>query len=287
MPAQSQWIVEVATATFEADVVERSFDVPVVIDFWATWCQPCRQLAPLLESLANEYAGKFVLAKVNVDTEPQIAGAFGVQSIPHVFAVRDGQPIDQFVGVLTEAQLREWLTSILPSRADELVKQGLAVEKEDPGDAEAKFREALHLVPEADPVKIHLARVLLAQDRDEEAEKVIHELEERGFLEPEAEKIKSELEIRASAQEAGGVDETRRAAAADPADLSKQLQLADALAASRKYREALEICLSLVQRDKAGMGAEAKATMVKIFDVLGPSSELAGEFRRKLATALY
>src|SRR5262245_40622728 len=132
MAAPSPWIIDVKTETFEADIVERSFEVPIVIDFWATWCQPCRQLAPLLESLANEYAGKFVLAKANVDELPQIAGAFGVQSIPHVFAVRDGQPIDQFVGVLTEAQLREWLGAILPSRTDELIKQGLAVEDDNP-----------------------------------------------------------------------------------------------------------------------------------------------------------
>jgi putative thioredoxin len=287
MAEQSPWIVDVTAETFESGIIARSNEVPVIVDFWATWCQPCRQLAPLLESLAQEHAGKFVLAKVNVDESPEIAGAFGVRSIPHVFAVRGGQPVDQFMGILPEAQLREWIKTIMPSPAEQLVNEGMALEVNDPAAAEAKYREALHLVPEADPLKIRLANMLLAQDRNDEASKIIEELQERGFLEPEAEKLKSQLELRAAAAEAGGVEEARSAAAGQPDDLSLQLKLAEALAGVRKHREALEILLALVQRDKSGVGVDAKVTMLRIFDTLGPSSDLAQEFRRKLATALY
>jgi putative thioredoxin len=287
MAEQSPWIVDITTDTFESGVIARSNEVPVVVDFWATWCQPCRQLAPLLESLAQEYAGKFVLAKVNVEESPEIAGAFGVQSIPHVFAVRGGQPVDQFVGVLPEPQLREWIKAIMPSPAEQLVSEGMALETTNPAAAESKYREALHLVPDADPVKIRLAGMLLAQNRDDEAMKTIQQLEERGFLEPEAETIKSQLELRAAAAEAGGAEEARRAADAQPGDLSLQIKLAEALEGVHKHRDALQTLLSVVERDKSGAGVEAKATMLRIFDSLGPGSELAQEFRRKLATALY
>lgn len=287
MSEQSAWIMETKTETFEADVIQRSMEVPVVLDFWATWCEPCRQLTPLLEKLAESYNGKFVLIKVNVDDAAEVAGSFGVQSIPHVFAVRDGQPVSQFQGLLPEDQLREWIDSFLPSPTEELLKQAQALEENDPAAAEAKYREASHLEPDVPAIQIDLARVLLAQNREEECRAIITKLEERGYLEPEAERIKSQLDLFAAAEEAGGVEEARKAAEASPDDLSLQLMLADALAVARKFEEAFEICLSLIERDKAGVGVEAKATMLKIFDMLGTSSELASTYRRRLATLLY
>ena len=164
---------------------------------------------------------------------------------------------------------------------------GMKLEETDPAGAEVKFREALNLEPKADLLKIALARVIMAQNRDEEARRLIEQLEERGFLEPEAQAIKDELEVRASAEESGGVEEARRAAAANPDDLPLQIGLADALAVAGKHTEALELCLSLIARDKAGIGPQAKEAMVKILGLLGPASELAGEYRRKLATAWY
>lgn len=283
----AEWIKESTTARFEADVIQRSFEVPVVVDFWAPWCQPCRQLAPVLEKLANEYAGKFVLVKVNIEAEQQLAMAFQIQSIPLVVAFRDGQLVNEFAGVLPEAQLRQWLETFLPSPAQTLMLEGMKLEATDPQAAEAKFREALNLEPKADALKIALARVIMAQRRDEEARKILQQLEDRGFLEPEAQALKDELEVRAVAAESGGVEEARRAAAANPHDLTLQIALAEALAVAGKHTEALELCLSLIARDKAGIGPAAKDAMVKILGMLGTSSELAGEYRRKLATAWY
>ncbi len=283
----SPHIINTTTATFEKDVVQRSMECPVVVDFWATWCEPCRQLAPLLEKLAEEFAGKFLLAKVNVDESPEIAGAFGVQSIPVVVALFQGQPVNQFMGLLPEPELREWLQTFLPSPSQELFKKGQELEADDPSGAEKCYREALELDPDENTIRIHLARVLLMQQRDDECRLIITKLEERGFLEPEAERIKSELDLRAEAEEAGGLTEARKAAQANPDDLHLQLQLADALAVANKHEEALELCLSLIERDKAGIGPETKETMVKIFDMLGQQSELVGIYRRKLATAWY
>jgi putative thioredoxin len=285
--AAQSWILETTTERFEKDAIRASSERPVVVDFWAPWCAPCRQLTPLLEKLATEFNGRFQLVKVNVDENPDLAQAFGVQSIPFVAALRDGQLVNEFSGVHPEEKLREWIGGMLPSKADELYKKGLALEKTDPKAALGPLREAAALEPDKAPIRIALARVLLKLNQDDECRTIIADLESRGYLEPEAEKVKSELALRAAAAEAGPVDEARKAAAANPDDLNLQLKLADALAVSNRHDEALRICLDIIQKDKSGVGVEAKNTMVRIFDMLGPGSELVSAFRRKLATALY
>jgi putative thioredoxin len=237
--------------------------------------------------LANEFAGKFVLAKVNTDEEVELAQAFRIEALPTIFAVIQGQPVDQFSGLLTAEQAREWIARLLPSPAQLLAQEAMALAQTDPKAAEIKFREALALVPEEDSLKVALAGVILKQGRLDECASLIEELEKRGFLEPEAERLKSELDVRRAAAESGGVETARKVSEADPTNLILKIRLADALAASQQHRKALEICLDVVQNDFGEARADAKTTMVKIFDMLGPASELTGEYRRKLATALY
>jgi putative thioredoxin len=287
MAEKSPWVIDVRLANFEQDVVARSAQVPVVIDFWAPWCGPCRQLGPILEKLAVEANGKFVLAKVNTDEEQQLAMAFGIQSIPVVVAFLNGQPVADFMGVRPEAEIRQWLEQLLPTPAQQLIQEGLQLEATDPQGAESKYREALALAPDEEAVRIRLAAVLLQQGRLDESRSLIQHLETRGYLEPEAERIKSELDLRQAAAETGGVEAARKAAEANPTDLTLKIRLADALAAAQQHKKALEICLDLVRDDRGEIGNEAKETMLKIFQMLGPASELTGEYRRKLATALY
>lgn len=287
MTESSPPIVNVTVTNFEDEVVRRSMDVLVVIDFWAPWCEPCRQLAPLLEQLAAEYGGRFGLAKVDIDQQQDLAMAFGVQSIPHVIAIDKGRPVDQFLGVRSESELREFLDALLPSPALELANKGLSLETDDPQAAETAYRESLELEPDNDEVRIRLAGVLLRQDRQDECRRIIEQLEQRGFLEPEAESIKLQLELQTAAAEAGGLETVRRAVEDHPDDLSMRIKLADALAVANKYEEALDLCLSLIEQDRTGIGEEAKQTMLAIFETLGPQSELVGEYRRKLATLLY
>tara|TARA_R110002111_G_scaffold168038_1_gene233861 strand:+ start:140102 stop:140965 length:864 start_codon:yes stop_codon:yes gene_type:complete len=287
MSANSAWTIDITEENFETEVIQQSEQTPIVIDFWAPWCGPCQQLAPLLDKMVEEFQGKFRLAKINIDEQQGLAAAFRVQSIPAVVAFQHGQPVDQFQGLLPEETLREWITRLIPSPLEILLQEAQAAEETEPALAESKYREALDLDPGNDAIKLRIAAVLVRQSRFDECTKIIHKLEERGYLEPEAEQIKSQLELQAAADEAGGVEAARATLAADPENPLLKISLADALAVSNKHEEALEICLSIIEQDKTGAGVEAKATMLKIFDLLGTQSALTGTYRRKLATLLY
>jgi putative thioredoxin len=257
------------------------------VDFWAAWCQPCRRLGPLLERFAEEYAGKFVLVKADTDLLPHQAQAFNVQGIPAVFAVRDGQVVDSFVGLLTENQLRAWLEGIIPSDAELLVKEARALEAGDIAAAESKYRQAVELAPNLPAANIGLARVLGAQEQAAEAQQIIERLEARGFLEPEAQRVKAELQLRGGAASASKLTELRGAVAAEPSEASHKLRLAEALLANGQYQEGLELCLEVVAAGRGPLRDAARQRMLDAFHVLGDESELTRDFRRKLAMTLY
>ncbi len=281
---QSPHVIETTPENFVSDVVERSNSAPVVVDFWAEWCQPCRILGPTLEKLATEFDGQFTLVKANTETMPEVASAFGVRSIPAVFGVRDGKVVGSFVGVLPEASVRSWIEKLMPTPAEILIKEAAALEEADPEGAERKYRQALELVPEDVTVQLGLGRMALTLGRPEEARATIQQLERRGFLEPEAETLKAKLTLEGHAGE--DLASLRAALESQPKDRSLQLRLAEALAAEGQHAEALALALDLVERDRRGTGEPARKLMLAVFQLLPADSELVAEYRRKLSVAL-
>lgn len=276
------WVVDTTAERFELDVVERSRITPVVVDFWAAWCQPCRLLAPLLEKLAAEYGGRVVVVRANTDELPHIAAQFNIQSIPTVFALVDGEVVDYFQGVMPEAQLRPWFERVLSAAT---LIDARAQEQSAPELAERLYRQVLEQTPGRPEALTGLARVLLGQQRFDESRACIDQLAQRGFLEADAEKVKAALDLQH--QNAGDTTPLRQAVAAAPDDLDLQLQLAKALAGQGVYEESLEICLKLVERDRQGVGDQARLLMIDVFRVLPADSDITRTYRRRLSSLLF
>jgi putative thioredoxin len=195
--------------------------------------------------------------------------------------------VDQFLGLLPESQIRAWLERILPSQAEQLVAEAQDYERTNPQATESKYREAIQQSPNETAARIGLARVLLRQNKLDESRRILQELASAGALGPDGEQLRAEIMLHEQSKEVGGVDRARAAAEAEPDSLTMQLNLARALAAAGRYEEALEIGLKVVQRDRRQFGEPARELMVGVFHLLGPDSELASSYRRRLALALY
>jgi putative thioredoxin len=254
-------VIDVDEADFEHRVVEASRTTPVVVDFWAGWCRPCLFLSPVLERLAEEHEGRFVLAKVDVDANPSLAARFGVQGIPAVKAFRDGRVLSEFVGAQPEDIVRRFLAAVLPSAADQRAASGRAATS--PEEAEAAYRDALAHDPSHPAAAAGLAALLIERDELEEAGAVL------AGAAPTAEvrRLRAELELRTLAGRDGALGEAARSAVAGD------------------HRSALERSLAAM-----GNGADrevAREMMLRLFDVLGDDHPLTREFRGKLASALF
>jgi putative thioredoxin len=242
----------------------------------------------VLERLAAEANGDFVLAKVNVDENPGLAMRYGVQGIPAVKAFVDGRVVDEFVGALPEPQVREFLRRVVPSEADRQVRQAqrlLAAGGLE--EAESLLRRVLEREPDHPRALLTLGRVLMEQDRPDEALKVLERIPWHLPEHREAKELMAMLDLRREAQACGGLEACREKLAADPDDLEARYGLAMALAAEGHYEDALRHLLAIVSRDRRFRDDGARKAMVAIFEILGEEHPLVREYREKLAMAIF
>ncbi len=281
MTQPHEHIADITAADFPQAVLQRSHEVPVVVDFWAAWCGPCKVLGPLLEKLTIESDGEFELVKIDVDANPELSQQFGVQGIPTVIAFRDGAVAGRFTGALPEPQLRAWLEEILPSELDKMVEQARdAALAGDLLQAEHVFRMALERRSDHIEAGTGLASLLLARGDSEEALIVLGKLAPT----PEVERLQAAARLSASRTDDVGALEAR--VGADPDDDGARLELARALASRSEFEPALDYMLEVV-RAKREHKDDARKAMLDIFDVLGDEHPLTATYRRQLANALF
>ena len=282
----SQWTIDVNEENFEAAVLERSSEVPVLVDFWAEWCGPCKALGPVLEKLADEYAGGFVLAKLNVDENPNLAGMFGIQGIPAVKLFRDGELASEFTGALPEPMLREFLTKFLPTAADQEAQAAMALE------AEGKIQEAKSayeaiLAADANHGQALLGMARMAMTGGDNA--AAREYLDRISLVADERKEADRMIARLNLQAGGAQNEAvlREKIAADPKNIEARFDLAQSLAGVEKYDEALSEFLEVVKADRKFKDDGARKAMIQIFEVLGSDHPLTDKYRSELALVLF
>jgi putative thioredoxin len=274
-------VIDVDERSFQAEVVERSRSVPVVIDFWAPWCGPCRTLGPTLEKLAHEAKGAWVLAKVNVDNNPRLAQAFQVQGIPAVKAVRDGR----LTGAQPESQVRAWLQRFVPAAGSQPSEDLGALEARDPRAAEQRYRQLLVEDSQNNDARLGLGR-LLAQARNPEGAELLREIKigtpqhaiAQAWLTLAA--LTSEIDESAAFDLLGRVDD-------DPADLEARYQLAAHQIAGRRYEDAIENLLAVVMRNRGFREDGARKVLLALFAALGDQNPLVVAGRRQLANLLF
>ncbi len=280
-----QFAYDVDANNFQQIVMEGSHTAPVVIDFWAPWCGPCKVLKPILEKLAEEYQGKFILAKIDSDQNQELASQFGVRGIPAVKAVINGQIVDEFSGALPESAVREFLDRLIPSPADELLAQ--AITQHEAGDLDgalATLGQASQLDPGNETVRLLAAEILAEHGQLDEARQLLNSLSAEAKTAERAVRLAAKLNF-AKAGSAADEEALRQKIAASPDDMDSRLQLANLLIGAGRYAEGMDELLEMIGLNRTWNEDAARKTLLSVFNLLA-GDPLVAQYRRKLASAL-
>ncbi len=287
-------MIEVSLNTFEQEVIEASRQLPVLVDFWAPWCGPCRALGPVLERLEASYAGRFKLVKVNSDENPELSEKFMVRSIPYVLAFVDGNPVDGFIGALPEGQIRPFLDRLLPGSSEAERRRGhQLIGAGDFAGAAAVFTAVIQADADNDEAKLDLADVLLNRlpsrpdaRQLEQADQALAALGPRGQADTRAAALKTRL---ASLRDAAALPELgtlRAQISADAGNLKARSALAQRYIADGEHAQALEELLEIIKRDRQYDGGAARQSFLSVLELAAGEPALVSEYRKRLSRIL-
>ncbi|MEK8089077.1 thioredoxin [Thermithiobacillus plumbiphilus] len=288
--AQGPYVQDVDVSSFDQVVIEGSRERLVLVDFWAPWCGPCRALGPVLEKLATDYAGKFLLAKVNSDENQELSVQYGVRGIPAVKAFLDGRVVDEFTGALPESAVRQFLDKLIPSEGDKLRAQAAVLRQSgQAGEAESLLHAALQADPRNDRVRLDLARIYVETGREAEATAMIEQMQPTFRMEPEVEALQAALEfvrLAAQAPDEATLLKTIESTQGDNR-AEAMLQLAAKRVLRNDYEGAMQQLLEMVREHRSYGDDAGRKTLLKVFTMLGNQGELVSRYRAQLARALY
>jgi putative thioredoxin len=287
-------VKDVTTASFMAEVVDASFDQPVIVDFWAPWCGPCKQLGPILEKVVRGANGAVRMVKLNIDENPEIAQQMRIQSIPAVYAFKDGRPVDGFVGALPESQVKQFVQRLGgggggPSPVDEALAMAKeAVQTGDHASAVALYSQILQHEPEHIEALGGLARALVARGELDKAQQALARVPKESANHADIVAARAALELAEQAQKAmGSAGKLRARLEQNPDDHEARLELATALFGSGEREAAVDELLNLYKRDRNWDEGAARKQLVKFFEAMGPTDPLTLSARRRLSSLMF